>query len=695
MAEWITLPRGPLAPNWVLFALSALGKQTLRLERAGARVQVEQGYWRLLWRKKQQPDEGLVRMLLGELGIADQEQPLVPMHEEVIESELRGLRDASLALLTDFDSDDTDAARPAHGHLAAVVRDKPGRRAAEVAAELSTHTRYLRITAARDPEGKTLYLFHVHEDSSDGSSLEAFLRAGGLDGTQLLRPYGRPGHLMFLPEDAVPWRVFVEAVGLLCERVPALFELSPEHPANPGHGLLFALFREREDSRKSARLLLLPLRAKVLLDRTAIWPELPGYGSIDVVDLDADKEVIADLRRQLTALPRRSGYRLGLQRLRKKAPAGPELERLVDEIQRLQDRRDWLLARRVDTALLYRFDQSQLSCLADLLRRYPPGTLASGAIRYAYQSAPGHAFHLVLVETSGVNPRPPVTMAVGLGEGCRDVVFEVDPYWARYQDRARRKPVSRIFVPRGYTLFPTLSAWSGGDADAYLQEAIGNLVPELPPAKLPAHPIYLFVPDGERLGLQVLNAEQFTVLTRDVIGWINDNLVVYAGHDRDVVVQALAGAEFAHELGRTARKRRKEAECSVQEAAQSAYDALSGQIRALLDAMAAEGDRLAAEAEGFQHQLAQLQGQVALVRTIYEQHDGVERNAIQREATKTRQAAERLQDKGYIKVAAVVAAMRETERAVAEIGRTVAGRIEDLDNTVRRLRVRLEGAWRR
>ncbi len=199
--------------------------------------------------------------------------------------------------------------------------------------------------------------------------------------------------------------------------------------------------------------------------------------------------------------------------------------RLIEQIRTLERKLALAMALRAPQFRLLRFTSRQTEAMVDALRRMPPEIIARGAIRYGFhatRNSPSGVHYLGWLDSEA-------TPESHFGEHFwraqtedQPMRYWVDPAWARfYVDQAGRVK-SRIMVPEGYRLSPTLHAFDQDDMDAVLRNRLaeGHEVPD--------QPIYLVSPSkvaGFTHSIEILDFAALKPLKTQV-GWISNVLQV-------------------------------------------------------------------------------------------------------------------------------------------------------------------------
>jgi hypothetical protein len=443
--------------------------------------------------------------------------------------------------------------------------------------------------AAEEADGRSVHLFHVRHDSGRRSSFLAPVRAGYFDDCAVLVAFPGDGGTLFLPPENAPGLPELRAFTRLLRRAPSVVGATLPYPEHAGAPLLAALF-PRPPGVDGAGWVLMPLAGLRFRDRVQLEPPAAARAAVEVVDL---RDSAAALDRLAAAIERarpRAGYRLALRRTRHaERPPDQELERL--EAQRLALDLQVHAARALqpNQPRLYRFDQTQLGGLAEVLRGYPQRVVRDGEIRYTFQAAHG-ARRGRAVERAGVHYLylDPERVGAALGPSPRvfwDALAErttrfwLDPYWSRYYGGRND---GQVFVPHGLALFPPMHDWDDDGMDDHLRRLLGRSLPVGAGAPLPARPIYVFdgppVPDGE-IRVSVLDRDAFVPL-RTRIGWVNANLELMRPDRRAAdVIAALSDAHAREALVAEAERRTAALEREFGEAALR----VSQRVSALLD----------------------------------------------------------------------------------------------------------------
>lgn len=508
-----------------------------------------------------------------------------------------------------------------------VVEGIDARRAARIFEDArfdATSVKTLVAVAAADA-GRTdraVYLFHIKDDRGRRSTFQGALTGERfVDCTQLACFDAGGGAKVFLPAELAPGRDELTAFRELVRALPMAGGPSRGgQPAVNGHRpdhdeRLVAVYpREPAEPWRAAgdtsHFGVAYLGALQFRDQLDMQPRRRA-GTFEVVDLRASETVAATLREVIERSGTGVGYRLELRTTEfVELPEEQEVARLDQEIYDLELRRAALRSLSPQKPFLFRFSQSQLAGLADVLRAYPPRVLQEGQLQYAFQPAAGsRGAETVRGERSGlhfllVDPAQAGAMMEKLrfpefslhGPTMR---FWLDPYWARYYlDGRAPGDECLVFVPYGTALFPSMHDWDTGEMREYLQFAVQRwFVPVDPvdgaePADpLPERAVYIF--DGQPdpnavIHVTVLDRDGFCPL-RQRIGWINTNLEAMRP-DTEVkdVIGGLADARTREAVIGAITARASAAEETFDRTVVAANAHVAARLQELLDALTVE-----------------------------------------------------------------------------------------------------------
>ncbi|MGE3267762.1 MAG: hypothetical protein AB7P40_03370 [Chloroflexota bacterium] len=483
----------------------------------------------------------------------------------------------------------------------------------------ATSVRTLAAVDARHPDAP-VYLFHIRDDRGRRSTFQGALTGERFSDCTLLAAFDAgSGAKVFLPPELVPGRPELEAFRDLVQVLP----LSGGQPAVPapaatnGHRpdrdeRLVAVYPRRSAGQQSAAgpdsvYAVAYLGGLAFRDQLDLQPRRRA-GIYEVVDLRASEAVAANLRDVIERSGAGIGYRLELRTTEYvEPPEEQELIRLDQEIFDLELRRAALRSLSPQKPFLYRFSQSQLAGLADVLRSYPPRILREGGLQYAFQPAAGarggaavhderSGLHFLLVDPARVGPLMEKLRFPEFGLSGPTMRFWLDPYWARYylDDRALQGECL-VFVPYGTSLFPSMHDWDLGEMQEYLHFAVqrwfapsGGADTAVP---LPERAVYIF--DGDPSPNAIM---QVTVLDRDGfcplqqrIGWINTNLeAMRPDADVEDVIERIADARTREAVLGTISARVSAAEAAFDQTVVEASAHVAAHLQELLDALTVE-----------------------------------------------------------------------------------------------------------
>jgi hypothetical protein len=259
---------------------------------------------------------------------------------------------------------------------------------------------------------------------------------------------------------------------------------------------------------------------------TATMPIQPF--DLQKIAMRPDADAAQALASRIAAIGRRIGYRVSVAPAPRNVSAGMDLEPLLEQIDDLTLQIAQINALGAPQMRLMRFSDAQLPAMIDALRHLPPQKLRDGSISYAagHSAGQGGPAHYLIYDPSDA--------AIRLAEAAWQARTESRPmsYWLEpfvAQAHMARPTTTRVFVPSGHFLTPSLAHF-GGDVDDALRLVLGNLFADL--ANIveghDARPLFLFTqPPGRNAPLEVeaLDGRSFAPLHQQ-IGWINDYLQV-------------------------------------------------------------------------------------------------------------------------------------------------------------------------
>lgn len=381
-------------------------------------------------------------------------------------------------------------------------------------------------------EGRDIYIFDVNDDKARQSSLES-----ALVGSEFISLEGYEVELMgktcwaFLPtgrktpRTALSWFAFVwwQLLGW------TLRSTAHEDESRIPNADVFLFAWLTGVPAAIVRLDHLHFVARIRL--APILEEAPRefLTPRQIFDSTNDDHVKA-LRDRLSSTIPPQGYRLSLQRYERGATSAERRQELEAEINRCQTELVFIenseFQLRCD--ILHRFSHRQLAALVETLVSYSPEQL--GRIKYAFYEFNDRfpeGVHFLLVDP-GIDFHR-LAPALPFDEEYADTAFQLDPFWAQYY--AKDPNASRVYVPKGYTLYPALHSPKINDMDSYLKEVFGGPYHGLfGTQKLPDDPLYVFDDYGKHgkdLALCVLSLGDFRPInTPGVVSFLSDLLLV-------------------------------------------------------------------------------------------------------------------------------------------------------------------------
>lgn len=511
--------------------------------------------------------------------------------------------DRALAWLV-LHATDGEPAPPVAGQHCVIL---PGAEASDTAGmvrQLIHHATALRVMGGSDGAGRPVLIAHVRADADRVESFGALLGSGRLGDAPVLRAFAAARGPVFLPPPFVPGRAALDRFAALVRPEPVAAE-GPDRP--------FAAIARRpappgpDEAEGAGRLDLYLLDRLRPWDAEALQPPLPVR--VAVHDLADSAAAVAALRTAIAAAEPAVGHRLELRGGHPTEATDVEIERLGDEIRRLEERAVYLEGLRAPAWHLLRFGPHALPALADALRRFPASDLEGGLIRYGFQASPRDpaGMHYLLFRPGSAAMAEPFPEWRWRGADGAPIAYRLDPFWAHfYQDR---DAASLVFVPERHALYPPLHSWERGDMDARLRALMAAWFPDDDAVtRLPARPVYVFSPGADAaIRIEVLDFAGF-VPVRERIGWINRNLELLEAVPASELIgqmgEAAGRLSLAVRLARDAdgaagrlRVRSAEAAAAMRAELAALLDGLTGEI-----AETAERMRRVTAAVGERHQ---------------------------------------------------------------------------------------------
>ncbi|CAM2009127.1 hypothetical protein [Acanthopleuribacter pedis] len=491
-----------------------------------------------------------------------------------------------------------DETIPAH-HL--VISDSGDREAlGQWFTLLRDHATAVRVATAENSEGERLTLFHVLDDTRRRSLFQALLASGRLDETVVLQGFVLGNLQLFVGRNQrLLDTAVMQQLVYLCAQKPAWFGFRREIRREG----LFAAFDDGLTGGGDGQ-----------IDPVwRFWPlsdlDFTGHEQLETkqsasqmgyqqVSLNNSRAAMLELADTLQAQAEEAGRRLSLRTMPVVEESGFERRALRERIAELEYRLAFLDRAETPQPWLWRFDQSRLPLLAEILRGLPSQLLVDGPLRYGFfadEFQPG-GYHYLLVPGDQMLLEDDVLYRVlhEEGEGC---AFQLDPYWARYYGETTGE--CAVYVPRGQALFPPLHQWEPNNNAAFFRHMVTRwFADEGPRVSIPTMPLYLFEADPfhpERLRLQVLDNEAFVPL-RTRLGWLNTNLSIARHVDQQDWPAALGDQARRTDLNRAMEQRLAEAEQAFDEEARRLGRTVSAQVQDLFALLTRESQSVMEEA---------------------------------------------------------------------------------------------------
>ncbi|WP_448207783.1 hypothetical protein [Azospirillum sp. sgz302134] len=693
---WYAL--GTVAPQRALDALLALGPAAMKLDAGGVLVRAEPEGWSFVWRSSTGRHGAPVGGLYQELKNVHPAIGIEPFHGEIASQPIHRIGHAAALLLLNPTPTHRDLAYPAPKHSLVVAHRCPPRDAVRLFGALGQHATALTLHVRQDAGGRDVVLFHALDDASRRSSLESLRRSGRLSSVQTLRPFTRHGRTLFLPGGALPSASLLDTVLRLCAVAPGLFDLEPQSPTAPDHGLQFALFRvpaARPDGVEEA--VLVPLVNAVFRKHPSLWPE-NGRVEVTVAPPPSDDDALERLARTLSKAAGRTGYRLELHRISSRQTSQGEMDALLKRLTELQQRYAMLSGERMARPRLLRFPHGQLERLATLLRRLPIPEGGANGVRYA-MDAPVHAEpqHYLLIDSARTALPPSAGFWSDEESGVAE--FVADPFWSHHY--GSQSEGMHIFVPARHALFPVLHGWTRADAESHIRDIVqGWLTEQSGEAVVPSRPFYVFesARDTEdRIRLRVFDAQAFRPLDRSVLHWIADNIELGAAAtagiaERSSVLAAAADHAAALRLAQELSERSAAAQERLNGLAAAIHDEAVGQGDGLLSEVEGEVARIAKAAEKALGELDSFRKRLAVIEGVRDEAQAL-LDRLDRGHSAAVQAAERLTASDSDMGKRLDAQLKEMEAAALEIDSQVQAQLRRLATVIATLRGRIAESW--
>jgi len=396
--------------------------------------------------------------------------------------------------------------------------------------KLCRHATHTHVAFGRAGDEETVF-FQVYDRGDHGASFRAALQGDLLSGLTHLQAYPVGASLIFLPgtrrgdgEPRGPRKQVLDAFDSLTEALPEAFSLGP---VGTWKGAIVP-------TKKGVQWV--SLTSLQFRDQLTTLPEETLNAVVGRVHpLPAE-----DARRRLEASLKKEDwayYKLSLLKNPHPRIEEPKYERLVAQRDKLTYEIELMESHRRARPRLYRFAHTDFRVLAGLLRGLPKRARFDEGLLYGFQAATGtqqgkeEGWHYLWVDDKILNLGSDTTRMFPVSPTT--TVFELDYFWEKY---CRGSVRSRVFVPRGTFLHPTIHPAETASVDDHLVHLVGS-------EPIPEQPVYLFEPSGNRLKISVLDRASFTT-PKVAMGWLNDCLVATSKDVRAMV--AKTARDFDH-----------------------------------------------------------------------------------------------------------------------------------------------------
>lgn len=476
--------------------------------------------------------------------------------------------------------------------------------------EFATHVR----PAIARANGQTYSLFHALDSVDRFSTLQGELVSGGFENCRALdcyqtQPFNTTTiYKLFLPKGFNLQKEHMAHVARLIMAAPEIFGASIN--TTPRHNLLGFLDQDNADqpydsdrSNQNDRRGRFLFTANVNFLHEAEVGRDYAFKQYDLLALDNVNEALDTLRSELERQNKDGlGYKVEMHHSRYSEfrDHKREYDRILQEIENLQERKADLESYSNERPRLLRFTQEQLPRLVDVLRVVPPNKL--NGVKYAFEnhallnnsSVANKETHNQGVHFLYIDPKVRIDFLTPmLEEASADtpIEFWLDPTWARYYLNQANEAL--VFVPKSRMLYPAMHSWDTGknEMDNYLRLMLAKSI------QVPDKPLYIFDVDRYsdcEIAISVLDREKFAPLNSPkYIGWINDNLLMLERYQKlypaaanlETLIRTLANDSRRETFAHMSHDQMTQADAAYRTAAETASSKMAVVTDDLVSAM--------------------------------------------------------------------------------------------------------------
>lgn len=594
-----------------------------------------------------------------------------------------------------------EVAQPLADQSLLIVQGIDRSRAVDICNDLKSHatdTRFAIAQAANtfangdEPGSEPCYLFHVLYDPVRKASFLNTVAGGFYNDCSILDAYDVRGDIIFMSPSIRPSQEALGYFRRIVQGAPSLFGGSG---APEDHNPLVACARPPSSTGGAQLGRIWFLRNLLFQSSTVLEPRrYLKQADYQVVSLTPYENAVTSLQSGIQDAASRPescpGYTLELRSTRHREWSDRRYEKLQNQLAAVEYQLAYLESMKQPRPRLLRFNQEQLPFLSELLRSYPSAVLMRNDLLYGFRADSEHPegmhylFEPANVVTERVDP-----LARWDYKADQPIRFWIDPFWGRHYYHAGTR--SRVFVPEGTALFPSIHAWDAQSMDRHLTELMARWFDMGHSAdKIPKQPIYLF--DGQPeldvpIHISVLDFDQFRPLVEQV-GWINDNLVVvdHLGNHLGVenFIQRMATDVTRQQLAEEIEAQAAHIEARFATAVSATRCALASQTKELTERATEELAKLVSETEKTALTLGQLDEELQELRRIHDEMSDL----VNRVGGLTNEA-ERRSDELESRTARMWEKANERIARAADLREGIRGRLEDEIPALRDTRNRL------
>lgn len=487
--------------------------------------------------------------------------------------------------------------------------------AAAIDRRLRLHATSVRVARA-DAGAAGNYFFHIKDDKARLASFSSAAKAGDFDELICLDIYQSSEWKILLPHGLrIDYKITDAWVRLLLRYLSSIKRTIPED------GFLAAIAPSSREQEAVHNLLF-------LCDLTFLPVEqiFGGFRAQEIVlvPLADGQQALQSLGQQLRDPNLHAGHSLRLRRASHLSATLEDYEALKADVQFMKmelEEMEGLLE--AQSPRLLRFEQNQLTKMARLLASYDRDSRER--IRYTFfagDKALHKGVHYLYVPHDAV-PDGGDLLFMETMEDRQKMEYWLDPLW-RTQYAPLTSRASRVFVPYGMRLYPSLHSWNVNQIDQYLamvldnrgdftrwNEQVGNR----------SERIYVFEAvesDTFQVRVSILDWHKFApVNSPDIIGWINDNLSLIQHMDVKDFISTMATEVNRLSRLETVRRDQVEVRQAIEKTEAALRMRLDQAVDTVYDEIATEIDAIASASQQELSKIADLQNKLEEYRVLF------------------------------------------------------------------------------